>query len=55
MQDDRFDAEIKKILQDFEGKDDSGVSWSQMSDRLDKELSQSDDDIEEFDQNIRTQ
>ncbi|MFT6810544.1 MAG: opacity protein-like surface antigen, partial [Saprospiraceae bacterium] len=41
--------------QDFEGKDDSGVSWSQMSDRLDKELSQSDDDIEEFDQNIRTQ
>ncbi len=54
MQDDRFDADIKKLLQDFEGHDDPTDSWSQMSDRLDKELPQSQDDIEEFDQSIRT-
>ena len=55
MQDDRFDAEIKKALQDFEGQGDPSANWSRMNDRLDKEFGISEKGIEEFDQSIRSQ
>jgi len=55
MKDDNFDAEIKKILQDFEGHDDSSSSWSRMSDRLDEELSATESDIQDFDERVRSQ